>query len=92
MNSSFSTASNKPLESKKSPTKTEILFFHRELIEKKPLRKLANYMQDHRILVGGVESGGEWQVAVGDTYIQPGDRVIAVCPSLNLNDLRRLFQ
>ncbi|MEC7164843.1 MAG: hypothetical protein VXW41_03455 [SAR324 cluster bacterium] len=24
--------------------------------------------------------------------MQPGDRVIAVCPSPNLNDVRRLFQ
>jgi trk system potassium uptake protein TrkA len=70
----------------------ELLAPSGSLITKKPLRKLANYMQDHRILVGGVESGGEWQVAVGDTHIQPGDRVIAVCPSLNLNDVRRLFQ
>ena len=70
----------------------ELLAPSGSLITKKPLRKLANYMQDHRILVGGVESQGEWQVAVGDTHIQPGDRVIAVCPSPNLNDVRRLFQ
>lgn len=63
------------------------------LITKKPLRKLAHYMQDHRILIGGVASAdGQWQVAVGDTHIQPGDRVIAVCASPNLNDVRRLFQ
>ena len=41
-NSSFSTANNKPLDSKKSPTNTETLFFQRAFIENTPRLKFAS--------------------------------------------------
>jgi trk system potassium uptake protein TrkA len=62
------------------------------MITRKPLRKLANYLRQHQILIGGFFVNGAWKVAVGDTHVAPGARVIAVCPSHSLSDVRRLFQ
>jgi len=60
-------------------------------ITSKPLRKLANYFRQHNIVIGGVEQDGVWKVAVGSTDIKPHNRVVAVCPSQNLNKVRQLF-
>ena len=60
-------------------------------IARKPLKKLASYFRQHKILIGGVEQDGVWKVAVGSTEIQPHNRVIAVCSSLNLKKVRQLF-
>jgi trk system potassium uptake protein TrkA len=60
-------------------------------ITKRPLRKLASYFQDHQILIGGVKHDGYWSVAVGGTHVQVGDRVIAVCTSRHLSEVRRLL-
>ena len=60
-------------------------------IARKPLKKLASYFRQHKILIGGVEQDGVWKVAVGSTEIQPHNRVIAVCSSQNLKKVRQLF-
>ena len=60
-------------------------------ITRKPLSKLANYFRQHNIVIGGVEQDGVWKVAVGSTDIKPHNRVVAVCPSQNLNKVRQLF-
>ena len=46
---------------------------------------------DHLEIIGGVFQEEEWRTAVGSTHIQPGDRAIAICTSLGLKELQRLF-
>ena len=60
-------------------------------IARKSLKNLSNYFRQHNILIGGVEQDGVWKVAVGDTEIEPNNRVVAVCSSQNLNKVRQLF-
>ncbi len=59
-------------------------------ITKKPLSKLDPAYRG-KILVGAVLGEGGWQVAIGDTHIKDNDRVIVICHSLQLNDVRKLF-
>ncbi len=59
-------------------------------ITRKPLSRLDPAYQG-KILVGAVLSGESWQVAVGNTHIQDNDRVIVICHSMQLNDVRKLF-
>lgn len=58
-------------------------------ITKKPLFKLDGLQG--KIIIGGVLRNGEWEIAVGGTHIQSGETVIAVCTSLHLKDLQKLF-
>ncbi len=59
-------------------------------ITKKPLAKLdAVYLG--KILIGAVFRHGEWRIAVGDTHIQANERVIVICLSMHLKDVRKLF-
>lgn len=44
-----------------------------------------------KIIVGSVFRDGEWETAVGRTHIQNGDRVIVICNSKCLNEVRELF-
>ncbi len=60
-------------------------------IARKSLKNLSSYFQKNNILIGGVEQDGVWKVAVGNTEIEPYNRVIAVCSSQNLNKVRQLF-
>jgi len=60
-------------------------------ITKKPLAKL-NALQHGTILIGSVYRHGEWRVAVGNTHIQANERVIVICLSAHLKDVRKLFQ
>lgn len=59
-------------------------------ITKKPLSKL-DPAYHGKILIGGVHRNGEWNIGVGDTHIQPDERVIVVCASLQLKDVQQLF-
>ena len=59
-------------------------------ITKKPLSKLDPAYRG-KILVGAVLGEGGWQVAIGNTHIKDNDRVIVICHSLQLNDVRKLF-
>lgn len=57
---------------------------------KSPLKKLdADFYG--KILIGTVYRNNKWEIAVGDTQLQEGDRAIAVCGSMMLKDLQRLF-
>lgn len=59
-------------------------------ITRKPLSKLdPSYFE--KILIGGVFRDGNWQIAVGDTHIKEGERVIVVCTSLQLKEVQALF-
>jgi len=59
-------------------------------VTKKPLSRLdASY--HGMLLIGAVYRDDVWQVAVGDTHIGAGDRVIGVCLSNHLKELRQLF-
>ena len=60
------------------------------LITKKPLSKLDPQYQG-KILIGGVFRNGAWNIGVGDTHIQPDERVLVVCGSLQLKDVQKLF-
>jgi trk system potassium uptake protein TrkA len=59
-------------------------------ITRKPLSKLdPSYFG--KILIGGVFRDGAWRIAVGDTHINEGERVIVVCTSLQLKEVQALF-
>ncbi len=57
---------------------------------KTPLKKLDSRYYG-KILIGTVFRNGKWEIAMGDTHLQEGDRAIAVCNSLMLKDLQLLF-
>ncbi len=59
-------------------------------ITRKPLSKVAPSFYGN-IIVGSVFRDGKWETAIGDTHIHAGERVIAVCTSLHLKDVRKLF-
>jgi trk system potassium uptake protein TrkA len=44
-----------------------------------------------KILIGSVYRDKQWKIAVGNTRILPDERVIVVCKSLHLKDVRKLF-
>lgn len=58
-------------------------------ITRKPLRSMPG--MKGKIIIGGVGRKGKWQIAVGSTEIQPGDRVIGVCASDALRALQDLL-
>jgi trk system potassium uptake protein TrkA len=59
-------------------------------ITKQPLAKLDPFYQG-KLLIGGVFRDGIWQVAVGNTHIAARERVIGVCLSMQLKEMRKLF-
>lgn len=59
-------------------------------ITKKPLAKLDSVYLG-KILIGSVFRHGEWRIAVGNTHIRDNERVIVICLSLHLKDVRKLF-
>lgn len=60
-------------------------------ITKKPLSKL-RALKDGTILIGSVYRNGEWRIAMGNTHVQPNERAIVICRSMQLKDVRKLFQ
>ncbi len=42
------------------------------------------------MIIGGVFHDGQWQAAVGDTRVEAGDKIIAVCRPESLPKLERL--
>lgn len=44
-----------------------------------------------KILIGTFYRNNKWEIALGDTHLQEGDRAIAVCGSMMLRDLQKLF-
>jgi trk system potassium uptake protein TrkA len=60
-------------------------------ITKKPLSRLDKYYSD-KLIIGSVLREEGWNIAVGDTHIKENQRVIVICPSLYLKDVRKLFQ
>jgi trk system potassium uptake protein TrkA len=59
-------------------------------ITKRPLSRL-NSSYHGTLMIGAVFRDNNWQVAVGDTHISDGERVIGVCLSNQLKELRKLF-
>ena len=59
-------------------------------ITRSPLRELGDLFRD-RMLIGGVQHDGDWTIATGETWIQPGDKVIAICLHDDLPELEQLF-
>ena len=57
---------------------------------RQPLSKLRSLFGG-KIIIGGVRRDGHWEIGVGDTRIEPGERVIVVCHPRSLKDLPRLF-
>ena len=57
---------------------------------RKPLSKLYSAMSAIMI-IGGIFRDGKWETAVGNTHIQEGERVIVICRSDHLKDVRELF-
>ncbi len=61
-------------------------------ITKKPLVQLAASGDLwNNIIIGSVFRDGKWETAVGNTHIQKGDRVIVICNSLFIKQVRELF-
>jgi len=58
-------------------------------ITRAPLRRMRNLRG--KVVIGGVFSDRAWRIAVGSTQVQPGDRVIAICRSRELQGLQNLF-
>ena len=59
-------------------------------ITRKPLSELDPEISG-KFVIGGVFRDGEWSVAIGDTHIRAGERVIVVCHSLELKEVQRVF-
>jgi len=59
-------------------------------ITKMPLSKL-DPQYHGKILIGAVYRDRMWTIGVGDTHIQPNERVLVVCGSLQLKDVQDLF-
>jgi trk system potassium uptake protein TrkA len=59
-------------------------------ITRKPLSKLGSSLQG-KFLIGALHRKGAWQIAVGDTQIGDNERVIVVCLSMQLKEIRNLF-
>lgn len=68
----------------------ELVAAEKSPITKKPLSKLDKNFQD-KLIIGAIFRDSKWQIAVGDTHIQPDEPVIVVCPSKALKDVRKLF-
>lgn len=59
-------------------------------ITKKPLSKQDPYFLE-KMIIGGVYREGQWNIAVGDTHIRDNERVIVICASMHLKEVRKLF-
>jgi len=59
-------------------------------ITRKPLSKIGSSYQG-QLLIGSIFRDGAWQVAIGNTHIAAHERVIGVCLSKHLKDMRKLF-
>jgi len=68
----------------------ELVAAPNSLVTRKPLSKVAPSFYG-KVIVGSVFRKGKWKTAVGDTQIQDNERVIVVCTSLHLKDVRKLF-
>ena len=55
-----------------------------------PLKKLDASLYG-KIMIGAVHRDDRWQIAIGDTHLQEGDRAIAVCGSMMSKNLQQLF-
>jgi trk system potassium uptake protein TrkA len=58
-------------------------------ITRKPLYQLDGIRD--KIIIGGFCRGGDWEIAVGSTQIEPGDTVIGISASRDLRDLQGLI-
>lgn len=69
----------------------ELVAAPKSQITRKPLSRLDPFYTD-KLIIGSVLRDDGWNIAVGDTQIKEGERVIVICPSLYLKDVRKLFQ
>jgi trk system potassium uptake protein TrkA len=58
-------------------------------ITRKPLYEVGGMKE--KIIIGAVYRDSEWKIAVGDTHVQAGDKVIGICKSRHLRDLQALL-
>ncbi|MFC1867121.1 NAD-binding protein, partial [Thermodesulfobacteriota bacterium] len=59
-------------------------------ITRAPLSK-QHLLSNGKILIGAVFRNGNWETAMGDTHIKEDERVIAVCASSHLKNVREFF-
>ena len=62
----------------------------KSLITRAPLSK-QDLSSNGKILIGAIFRDGSWRTAMGDTHIKGGERVIVVCTSPHLKNVRKLF-
>jgi trk system potassium uptake protein len=58
-------------------------------ITKRPLCELQG--MEGRFMIGGVHREGRWEIAVGSTHIEAGDKVVGISASQHLPVMERLF-
>ena len=68
----------------------ELVANPKSAITRRPLSKLDPYFHD-KLIIGAVFRNNTWTIGVGDTHIQKNERVIVICPSQYLKDVRKLF-
>ncbi len=59
-------------------------------VTRQPLSKLRSHFGG-KMIVGGLLRNGQWEIGLGDTRIEPGERVIMVCHPRSLKELPGLF-
>lgn len=69
----------------------ELVAAPKSQITRRPLSKLDRFYTD-KLIIGSVLREDGWNIAVGDTQIEENERVIVICPSFYLKDVRKLFQ
>jgi trk system potassium uptake protein TrkA len=59
-------------------------------ITRKPLWEFGELMRG-RMIIGGYYRGKKWEIAIGGSQIEAGDKVVGICVSRDLPELERLF-
>ena len=68
----------------------ELIAAPKSLITKRLLANLDQFHQE-KMIVGAFYQNDKWQIGVGDTQIEAGQRVIVICASKHLKIIRKLF-
>ena len=68
----------------------ELIAAPKSLITKRLLANLDQFHQE-KMIVGAFYQNEKWQIGVGDTQIEAGQRVIVICASKHLKIIRKLF-
>lgn len=68
----------------------ELVAAPKSMITRRLLANIDQYYQE-KMIVGAFYQNEKWQIGVGNTQIEAGQRVIVICASKNLTIIRKLF-